>query len=361
MTTLINNQPVYVERLVTPQVTDINTTPSIDPLVGSLAYDIADPSSIYVGNGTSWNKISSSGSTGGTINGATLNNCTIDTSFIRTNNKISTATEVGCPTFADPGHTFNSAASVVRNINILDTSGTMVFESATQNITNKDIDSATNTLKLNGTNINSLINQDVRTTANPSFVSLKLAPIDSIQEVTITKPDAGAAQLRIEGGGIATIKDGVYDVVGSNLAQTITNKTVSFPTGGGTPSLLDFYEVYNGSITWSGIWASSQTANVTYVRLGNMVTVYFARAIATANTSSQITSDAIPARFRPSVVAQYPIWGITNDVGVTPYCSYDSGNTRWIVMESAGKAASGSGWVGVGTSGVLESGFTYLI
>lgn len=53
---------------------------------------------------------------------------------------------------------------------------TIVGRSTTDTLTNKTIDSASNTLTitnspLSGTNVNSLINQDVRTTSTPTFVS----------------------------------------------------------------------------------------------------------------------------------------------------------------------------------------------
>lgn len=185
----------------------------------------------------------------------------------------------------------------------------IVGRNTTDTLTNKTIANTNNTITVGGTNIGSLINQDVRTTASPAFVGITLQ------------------------------------------------------TTGGTPSTLNFYEVYQGTITWSGIWASSITANVTYVRLGNCVTVTFQRAIATANTASQIVSDAIPARFRPSssFLPAYPIWAISNNVGTTAYCIYVASGTKWQLGENAAKQASGAGWAGAGTSGILESGFTYWV
>lgn len=58
----------------------------------------------------------------------------------------------------------NSTGVIVYRDNIVDTS-------SVQTLTNKSIDSASSTINVNGTNINSLINQDVRTTSSPQFTS----------------------------------------------------------------------------------------------------------------------------------------------------------------------------------------------
>lgn len=172
-----------------------------------------------------------------------------------------------------------------------------------------------------------------------------------------------------------TLKDSgvsATSVVTAGSSPTLGTLTLTtgllLPTSGGTPATLDFYEVFQGTITWSGIWASSITANVTYVRLGRQVTVTFQRAFAAGTTNSQIVSDAIPARFRPQATGSnatsfpaYPIWAIQNNIGITAYCAYQSASTRWLIGESAAKQASGAGWTATGVCGVLESGFTYWI
>lgn len=56
-----------------------------------------------------------------------------------------------------------------RSVVIPDVSDTFVMLSNPQTLSNKSIDSATNTIKVNGTNINSLVDQDVRSDANVVF------------------------------------------------------------------------------------------------------------------------------------------------------------------------------------------------
>lgn len=62
--------------------------------------------------------------------------------------------------------------SANRIVDFPDAGGNVVLDSATQTLSFKTIDSAINTVEVSGTNINSLVNQDVRTTSSPTFASL---------------------------------------------------------------------------------------------------------------------------------------------------------------------------------------------
>jgi hypothetical protein len=147
--------------------------------------------------------------------------------------------------------------------------------------------------------------------------------------------------------------------------STITDSTISFPTTGGTPATLNFYENYFGQHTWSGIWPSPITVDVTYIRLGSLIIASFASANAVASGAGIVVSDVIPTRFRPSQTgidqSSHVIYGVSNGAGLNPIIQYDNINFRWIVYENAIKAYTASNWAGTGQSGILASTICYWI
>lgn len=79
---------------------------------------------------------------------------------------------------------------------------------------------------------------------------------------------------------------------------------LSLPTSGGTAATLNHYEELTLSVTFTGIWASNQTANVGLVRVGKVVTLVIPTVTATANTASFVTLTAgtrLPSRFWPAL------------------------------------------------------------
>ena len=76
---------------------------------------------------------------------------------------------------------------------------------------------------------------------------------------------------------------------------------ILLPTTGGTATSLDYYETYTHTTSWNGAYgAGSVSGDVTYTRVGRMVTAVFPVILGTCTATQvlwQITNS--PTRFRP--------------------------------------------------------------
>jgi len=87
-----------------------------------------------------------------------------------------------------------------------------------QTLTNKSIDSATNTITVNSTNVNSLLNQAVLTTSSPSFASLSLTSNTTWVDIPSVQTISGAKTF----SGITTISNSTTSTAATNGACVIT-------------------------------------------------------------------------------------------------------------------------------------------
>ena len=120
---------------------------------------------------------------------------------------------------------------------------------------------------------------------------------------------------------------------------------------------LNFYEEYQATITWSGIWAASRTTTALFVRIGKIVVMLCQGTAATTNASSIITASypSLPFRFRPSngpfITAKFFVSTVNNNVNTLGTGSYDpalgvGGNGQIIIYNGAEGATFTSGNTG---------------
>jgi hypothetical protein len=176
----------------------------------------------------------------------------------------------------------NSTNNVVKWSNYADTNNAQTF-------TNKTMNSASNTLQVNGTNINSLVDQDVRSTASPTFVLITI-PGGSGETMTVDSDSIQISKTGLtftlqfptspNGSAIVTFPDVTDTLVGRDTLDTLTNKTLTSPVistivnigtltlptatstlvgGDGTSIVTDIpqFSDTSGNISDSGILASN--------------------------------------------------------------------------------------------------------
>lgn len=148
---------------------------------------------------------------------------------------------------------------------------------------------------------------------------------------------------------------------GLGVAKKIwTNTGYWFPTSGGTPSQLDYYEeTGNLGLVLAGPWGASQSVDIYYRRLGTIVTLICDTSVAvTQNAPAQIACAAgsVPTRFRPT------------DTRIGSCRVRDGGSIKAIPgmlqMNSSGQLIISLDWTGAdfsgsGTGGFVKFNFTY--
>lgn len=91
---------------------------------------------------------------------------------------------------------------------------------------------------------------------------------------------------------------------GAAVAKTLYTGTGLFlPTTGGTPAILNYYEEYSPSITFTGGGTFTSTNTVYFTRIGRVVTILVKDPIASAGTTGasgiSCPGSTIPTRFNP--------------------------------------------------------------
>ena len=170
------------------------------------------------------------------------------------------------------------------------------------------------------------------------------------QRVTI--PDSGALTTTF------VLVDGTQTILG---AKNFNNITTTFPTSGGVPTSLSYYEEYNYTTALSGPWTTANNPSITlgFTRIGRMVTCTSANdSSQTATVSANISLVTnFPARFTPSNNT-IRFWNFAQSATTGVQSRVDVGTSSGSMAFYNGNGAT---FAGSGTAGVYKFSFSWSI
>lgn len=131
------------------------------------------------------------------------------------------------------------------------------------------------------------------------------------------------------------------------VTGTVDAKDVKLQTLGGTPTLLNYYEEYKHTTTFSGGITVPTSTNVKVTRIGRVVTAWFESIIATGDGNTNMGMDVqFPARFLPassgsSSTTAFIVSLVRNGTFVIGRMDVDSGGSLNITYDAATAGVTG--------------------
>ena len=260
---------------------------------------------------------------------------------------------------------------------------TLVGRNTTDTLTNKSISAATNTITVGGTNITSLLGQDVRSTADVTFNTITtgsttngeidFATSDTIKNRKIVLFGASTGNdhqyygLGINSNtfryqALASTADHVFYVGASTTTSTEIFRVkgtggIQLPTTGGTAASLNYYESTTHKTTFTCNGVTSGALVIAVERIGNLVSLRIPPLSMTFSAAGSINANTILlARWRPATTTQTP--AIVQDNGLNIFGRIQNGVGGSIVIGA--NAAGGNFSAGtIGWQGAIN--ISYLI
>jgi hypothetical protein len=233
------------------------------------------------------------------------------------------------------------ASSGAVTLNFPNIADTICGRTTTDTLSSKSIDSASNTITVNSTNINSLLNQAVLTSSQPTFENLTLGiggigggltlsvplTIDNTQTSLLCRTSGGILETRAS-TSIPSLIAAKYHLATSQLLSNTTATIISYDTTDVSSTNIT-YSAGTFTINTAGlyIWTctTSYAASTVGFRMGWII--YNALGVASTQRLSEmgvtVSSAAVPAATNHSVVLKMSatdtlqMYGYQNTAGGT--------------------------------------------
>lgn len=204
------------------------------------------------------------------------------------------------------------------------------------------------------------INQNVSSTASPSFtgVTANAGVFNVAMQTPLVNVANGVNVSTLSSLSTANRSVVIPDASGTVILSgaNASLNSISLATTGGTPSVLDYFEFFTVSTTYTGIWATPPVCTLTIERIGRKVTLSGTSGFTTANSSGQPTvSFTLPVRLRPPANRIFSIPVVNNGTTTNGAISVASSGTITFFLGINGGNFSN------GTSGPAEWTVIYFV
>jgi hypothetical protein len=144
-----------------------------------------------------------------------------------------------------------------------------------------------------------------------------------VTSLTFAVSSNGTNSLTCNSTNVVTTKNNTLD---NGSGQLTVSSGINFPTSGGTPTLLNYYEEYNYTSTFTGCGLVTSAVAIHITRIGRIVTLSTQLDVnwTCVSYGTMVTTTAFPSRFGVNTNHNHFITSVVNNGTPMPADAYIS-------------------------------------